>query len=102
MINFKTIFSRIMSIRTVQRQSIVTFIWQVALTLIGFLSTMYFAHAEGASVLAPISCLRPITVSLVWLLMVAWAGLLLNVSVRGRSLSLIHISEPTRLRRISY
>jgi len=51
MINFKTIFSRIMSIRTVQRQSIVTFIWQVALTLIGFLSTMYFAHAEGASVL---------------------------------------------------
>lgn len=51
MINFKTIFERIMSIGTVQRQSIVSFIWVIALTLIGFLSTMYFAHAEGARIL---------------------------------------------------
>jgi len=40
-----------MSIDPVQRQSIVSLIWQIALTLIGFLSTMYFAQAAGASVL---------------------------------------------------
>jgi len=49
--NVHTILSRIMGIGDVQRQSIVSFIWQIALTLIGFLSTMYFAHAVGASVL---------------------------------------------------
>lgn len=46
-----TIFSRIMSIGAVQRQSIVSLIWQIAITLIGFLSTMYFAHAVGAGIL---------------------------------------------------
>ena len=40
-----------MGIDAVQRQSIVSLIWQIALTLIGFLSTMYFAHAVGAGVL---------------------------------------------------
>lgn len=40
-----------MSIGAVQRQSIVSFIWQITLTFIGFLSTMYFAHAVGAGVL---------------------------------------------------
>ena len=40
-----------MSIGAVQRQSIVSLIWQIALTFIGFLSTMYFAHTVGASVL---------------------------------------------------
>ena len=40
-----------MSIGVVQRQSIVSLIWQIAFTFIGFLSTMYFAHAVGASVL---------------------------------------------------
>lgn len=51
MINPNGIFSRIMSVGAVQRQSIVSLTWQLALTSIGFLSTMYFAHAVGASVL---------------------------------------------------
>jgi O-antigen/teichoic acid export membrane protein len=40
-----------MGIGTVQRQSIVSLIWQIALTFIGFSSTMYFAHTVGASIL---------------------------------------------------
>lgn len=40
-----------MSIEAIKRQSIVSLIWQVAFTFIGFLSTIYFAHAVGASVL---------------------------------------------------
>lgn len=40
-----------MSIGAVQRQSIISFIWQIALTFIGFLSTIYFARTIGASVL---------------------------------------------------
>lgn len=40
-----------MSIGAVQRQSIVSLIWQIALTFVGFLSTMYFAHAVGAGIL---------------------------------------------------
>ena len=40
-----------MSIEPIQRQSIVSLIWQIAFTFIGFLSTMYFAHTVGASVL---------------------------------------------------
>ena len=51
MFKLNTFFSRIMSIGAVQRQSIVSFIWQIALTVFGFLSTMYFAHAVGAGVL---------------------------------------------------
>ena len=51
MLNFKTFISRIMSIEPIRRQSIVSLIWQIALTFIGFLSTMYFAHAVGAGVL---------------------------------------------------
>ena len=51
MFNFNTIISRIMSIEPIQRQSIVSLIWQIALTFIGFLSTIYFAHAVGAGVL---------------------------------------------------
>lgn len=41
----------IMNIETVQRQSLILLIWQILLTLVGFLSTMYFAHALGASIL---------------------------------------------------
>ncbi|KCZ72164.1 membrane protein involved in the export of O-antigen and teichoic acid [Candidatus Methanoperedens nitroreducens] len=48
---FDTFLTRIMSIEPVRRQSIVSLIWQIALTFIGFLSTMYFAHAVGAGVL---------------------------------------------------
>src|SRR3990170_3390063 len=51
MFNLSTFFSRIMKIETVQRQSIISFIWQIAFTLIGFMSTMYFAHAVGANVM---------------------------------------------------
>ncbi len=51
MFKLKTFFSRIMSIEPIQRQSIVSLIWQIAFTFIGFLSTMYFAHAVGAEVL---------------------------------------------------
>ena len=40
-----------MSIEPIRRQSIVSLIWQIAFTLIGFFSTMYFAHAVGAGVL---------------------------------------------------
>ena len=40
-----------MSIEPIRRQSIVSLVWQIAFTFIGFLSTMYFAHAVGASVL---------------------------------------------------
>ncbi|KKG07371.1 polysaccharide biosynthesis protein [Methanosarcina sp. 2.H.A.1B.4] len=51
MFKLNTFFSRIMSIEPIQRQSIVSFIWQIAFTFIGFLSTIYFAHTVGASVL---------------------------------------------------
>lgn len=40
-----------MGIGAVQRQSIVSLVLQIAYTAIGFLSTMYFAHAVGAGVL---------------------------------------------------
>lgn len=45
------IFLRIMSIEPARRQSLITFFWQIVFTFIGFLSTMYFAHAVGASIL---------------------------------------------------
>jgi O-antigen/teichoic acid export membrane protein len=51
MFKLNTLFSRIMSIEPIRRQSIVSLIWQIALTFLGFLSTMYFAHAVGAGVL---------------------------------------------------
>jgi O-antigen/teichoic acid export membrane protein len=38
-----------MGIGKVQRQSIVSLTWQIAITFIGFLSTMYFAHVVGAN-----------------------------------------------------
>lgn len=40
-----------MSIGEVQRQSIASFVGQISFTFIGFLSTMYFAHTVGASIL---------------------------------------------------
>jgi len=51
MFKLNTFFSRIMSIEPIRRQSIVSLIWQIALSFIGFLSTMYFARAVGAGVL---------------------------------------------------
>lgn len=46
-----TTFSRIMNISPVQRQSMISILWSLIFTVIGFLSTMYFAHALGAGVL---------------------------------------------------
>ncbi len=47
----KKVFTRIMSVGEIKRQSIATFISQIVLTFVGFLSTMYFAHSVGSSVL---------------------------------------------------
>src|SRR5450759_231087 len=46
-----TTLYRIMGIGAVQRQSLISFFWQIAITCFGFFSTIYFAHAVGASVL---------------------------------------------------
>jgi len=46
-----TIFSNILKIDPIQRQSIVSLFWQISFTAIGFLSTMYFARMAGASIL---------------------------------------------------
>ncbi|MFU8766462.1 MAG: flippase [Candidatus Methanoperedens sp.] len=51
MFKLNAFFSRIMSIEPIRRQSLVSLIWQITFTFIGFLSTMYFAHAVGAGVL---------------------------------------------------
>jgi len=51
MFGLNRIFSRVLSIGEVQRQSIASFVSQIAFTFIGFLSTMYFAHTVGAGVL---------------------------------------------------
>ena len=51
MLNLKSIYTRIISIEPVQRQSIISFLAQIVFTFLGFLSTMYFAHTVGASVL---------------------------------------------------
>lgn len=51
MSKLNTFLSRIMSIDAIQRQSIISFIWKIAITFLGFLSTMYFAHNVGAPVL---------------------------------------------------
>ncbi|PWB52455.1 MAG: polysaccharide biosynthesis protein [Candidatus Methanoperedenaceae archaeon] len=45
------ILSRIMNISPVQRQSMITLFWQIVFTALGFISTIYFAHAVGANVL---------------------------------------------------
>lgn len=47
----KNTFSRIMSIDTIQRQSLVSLIWQIVFTTAGFLSTIYFARTVGADTL---------------------------------------------------
>lgn len=51
MFNSHSFFSRIMGIGAVRRQSLISLIWQILYSFIGFLSTIYFAHAVGASVL---------------------------------------------------
>jgi len=51
MFKLNNFISRVMSIEPIQRQSIISLIWQIAFTFIGFLSTIYFARAVGAEVL---------------------------------------------------
>lgn len=51
MLKANIIVSKIMSIEPMRRQSLVTLISQILLTLIGFLSTMYFSRTVGASIL---------------------------------------------------
>lgn len=53
----RPIFSRIMNIDTVQRQSIIYLFWQIVFTGVGFASTMYFARALGPDVLGAYSLL---------------------------------------------
>ena len=43
--------SKIMEINPIQRQSIVSFISSIGLTLVGLFSTMYFSHAVGPATL---------------------------------------------------
>ncbi|WMW24305.1 flippase [Methanolobus sediminis] len=40
-----------MSIGSIQRQAIVSFVWQITFTFVGLLSTIYFARTVGAGVL---------------------------------------------------
>jgi O-antigen/teichoic acid export membrane protein len=40
-----------MAVEPIRRQSITSFVWKIALTFIGFMSTMYFAHTVGADIL---------------------------------------------------
>lgn len=49
--NINSVFSKILKIDPIQRQSIIALFWQIAMTAIGFLSTMYFAHTVGAAVI---------------------------------------------------
>jgi len=51
MFGLNNVYWRILSIGEVQRQSIASFVTQITFTFIGFLSTMYFAHTVGASIL---------------------------------------------------
>lgn len=45
------ILSRIMSVEAVRRQSIISFIWSVVYTVVGFISTVYFTRVVGEDVL---------------------------------------------------
>lgn len=51
MLKPKTIVSRVMAVEPIQRQSIISFVWKITFTFIGFLSTMYFARTVGAGIL---------------------------------------------------
>ena len=51
MFGVNRIYSRILDIDEVQRQSLASFVTQITFTFIGFMSTMYFAHTLGASIL---------------------------------------------------
>ena len=48
---FSILLSKIIDVSPIQRQSIISFISTVGLTLMGLLSTMYFSHTVGPAVL---------------------------------------------------
>lgn len=48
---FRNYYTNIMQIGPVQRQSLISFLSLIALTIIGYLSTMYFAHVLGPAIL---------------------------------------------------
>jgi O-antigen/teichoic acid export membrane protein len=43
--------SRILSMRAVERQSVISLITMVVVTLVGYVATFYFAHTQGAAIL---------------------------------------------------
>ncbi len=47
----RRIFSDIMKVGAVKRQSLITFIWQIMFTVVGFVSTMYIAQTVGPAIL---------------------------------------------------
>ena len=51
MFNSQSFLSRVMGISVVQRQSLISIASQIAITFLGFFSTIYFAHALDASIL---------------------------------------------------
>jgi len=51
MYNITAIYSNILKVDPIKRQSIISLFWQIAFTAIGFLSTMYFARTVGAAIL---------------------------------------------------
>lgn len=51
MFKLRSFFSSIMGIGAVQRQSLISFFWLITITFFGFFTTVYLAHAVGASVL---------------------------------------------------
>lgn len=51
MINLKSIYTRIISIEPIQRQSLISLIIQILFTFVGLFSTIYFAQTVGANVL---------------------------------------------------
>ncbi len=48
---YNYIFSRVMNIETIRRQTIMSLIFQIIITFVGFFGTMYFARTVGADIL---------------------------------------------------
>jgi O-antigen/teichoic acid export membrane protein len=44
-------FSRILSMRPIERQSVISLITMIVVTLVGYLATFYFAHTQGPTIL---------------------------------------------------
>jgi len=66
-----SIYSSIINIEPIKRQSIINMFWQIAITAIGFISTMYFAQKVGPAVLGA------------YFLFLAYDGIFLNITDGG-------------------